>query len=99
MEVDAGRIRAAAARPRQGRSDPRLHRPTQGVDAGRNLLMRKRSTVVAHSLLPLREKMDALKARPMRGPRRKARSIAALRAGPRIRRFAPPSPARGKGVA
>ena len=40
MEVDAGRIRAAAARPRQGRGDPRLHRQAQGVDAGRDLLMR-----------------------------------------------------------
>ena len=39
MEVDAGRIRAAAARPGQGRGDPRVHRQAQGVDAGRDLLI------------------------------------------------------------
>ena len=30
---------AAAARPRQGRGDPRIHRQAQGVDAGRELLI------------------------------------------------------------
>ena len=39
VEVDAGRIRGAAARPSQGRGDPRIHRQAQGVDAGRELLI------------------------------------------------------------
>ncbi len=39
VEIDARRIRAAAARSREGRGDPRLHRSAKGLDAGRDLLM------------------------------------------------------------
>ena len=38
MEVDAGRIRSPAARPGEGRGDPRIHRQAQSLDAGRDLL-------------------------------------------------------------
>ena len=39
VEVDARRIRAAAAGSCHGRGDPGLHRSTKGLDAGRDLLI------------------------------------------------------------